>query len=137
MNLTALRARDAVMESVRERAENAKKTNKPMMWAYLVRMFKRLDYELGPADMDHQVIVKCQGIVQDAADQCPRLVSHGDNGATEAADLWALSVYATRILTLCGRAHTYSQADRSLDWLHDQPRLVPYYQRLENERAAR
>lgn len=129
---------DRVVRGLRANARNAAKRNKPTMWAYYERMAERLEAHFSTcvAETRTRLIIKPKqesrvadggiagvalAIVQSADERCPHVPRD------EAADLWALSVYANRILRAWtkGSEPTYPRADRrSLRWLRERAGVV-------------
>jgi hypothetical protein len=123
-NTPCLDAFDRIVASCRVSARNAARRNKPTMWAYYLRMAEQLEGEFGDAVqavreatkrdaryMDGGIAGVALAIVQDADSRCCTLKRD------EAANLWALSVYASRILKVWTPGAP--QRRRSLKWLRD------------------
>ena len=122
--LDALRRELARLEA---QAANAARRNKPTMWAYYARMRDELRREFGPTVArtcrarginrrfhDSGIAGVALAICQRADAQCPLLPRDA------AADLWALSVYASRILRSWGAGPA---PRRSLAWLRERAKV--------------
>lgn len=122
--LDALRRELARLEA---QAANAARRNKPTMWAYYGRMIESLRREFGPTVArthrsrgrwrrinDGGIAGVALAICQQADSECPSLPRDA------AADLWALSVYAARVLRAWGAG---PGPRRSLAWLRTRPEV--------------
>lgn len=111
------------INSLEHQSANAARRNKPTMWAYYARMRDELRREFGPTMArtcrargrnrrfhDSGIAGVALAICQRADAQCPLLPRDA------AADLWALSVYASRILRSWGAGPA---PRRSLAWLRE------------------
>jgi hypothetical protein len=110
--------RDAIDTELTEAARQAIKTNKATMTAYYVRMrraFRELTGEPGTIPANDTIIERCRAMVAKASRDCPIVSRQGVGGLSRAADMWALSVYATRLLRDMGQ----SVGNRDLTWLRD------------------
>lgn len=116
--LDALRRELARLEA---QASNAARRNKPTMWAYYGRMIESLRREFGPTVArtarargkrrrinDGGIAGVALALCQQADSECPMLPRD------QAAELWAVSVYAARVLRAWGAG---MPPRRSLAWL--------------------
>jgi hypothetical protein len=104
---------DAILLDLRGKAANAAMRNKPTMWAYYGDMVAGLEEWFcdvsRSGDADGGFAGAALALSQSAEERCPSLPP------VEAARLWALSVYARRILAAWGAG-----SERvSLDWLRN------------------
>lgn len=108
-HLGPVAAYEALLEELRGKATNAATRNKPTMWAYYVEMETSLRAYFSDVERaDGGYAGAALALSQRAESDCRLLPS------TEAARLWALGVYARRIL----RAWGAGDGGRvSLDWL--------------------
>jgi hypothetical protein len=100
----------AILIELRGKALRSATANKPTMWAYYADIADRLEREFEDAleDPDDGGLAGCAlAISQIAENDCPKLPRQ------EAAQLWAVSVYARRILGTWGGGNVRV----SLDWL--------------------
>jgi hypothetical protein len=122
-NTPCLDRYDAIIRRLQAQARNAAKRNKPTMWAYYGRMAERLERELARSVYDARNArgkrdgLELRSIDGGIAGSALALVQRADAqvwelSRDEAADLWALSVYANRILAAWTKAER-----RSLAWL--------------------
>ena len=106
----------SILGELDRKAVKAAKTNKPTMWAYYQRMRGRLAEELGQATRGGGIAGAALAVVQKADSDCPHLEP------SEAADLWALSVYCVRIMRAWGLKVDHRQRD--LSWLRNRALLL-------------
>lgn len=107
-----------ILIELSKKAANAAIRNKPTMWAYYLRIRKRLEQELGQAGDGGGYAGAALAMVQLAEEKCPHL------SPDKAADLWAISVYCRRIMRAWG-LHPYGRHHRpSLKWLHNRARSI-------------
>lgn len=105
-----LQTYDAVLLDLHAKAANSARRNKPTMWAYYLGMVAGLTEWFDDVERtDGGFAGAALALSQRAERECPTLP------ATEAARLWALSVYARRIL----RAWGAGCPPVSLDWLRE------------------
>jgi hypothetical protein len=100
---------EAIIVDLRSKAANAAKRNKPTMWAYYLDMARGLEKWFAGAEGDGYFAGAALALSQRAVEKCPRL------GPQRAARLWAMGVYARRILRAWGVG---GDCRVSLDWLH-------------------
>lgn len=102
---------DQILVELSAKAQNAALRNKPTMWAYYLDMGVELQEWFGSVDrVDGAFAGAALALSQKAERECPILIP------TAAARLWALGVYARRILAAWG-AGTGGRV--SLAWLHE------------------
>lgn len=107
-----------IRRELRNKAVNAALRNKPTMWAYYIDMEEQLaTWFSGLKHADGAFAGAALALSQRAVEQCPKLPP------SEAARLWAMSVYARRILS----AWTGRREKVSLNWLRN---------RVQKARAA-
>jgi hypothetical protein len=100
-----------IMSSLDSQARNAIRRGKPTMWAYFVETREGLrSYFAHVTPTDGGYAGAALALSQRAESRCPTLPVH------EAARLWALSVYARRILASWGVG---TGGRVSLQWLRD------------------
>jgi len=123
----ALHEFNRVMALLRRNAANAARRNKPAMWAYYGRMEERLrawfrvqvDATEGAGSSDKARVIDggiagvALALIQKSERECPMLPRD------EAADLWAMGTYATRILAAWRPGRTPRRLCRSLAWLRE------------------
>lgn len=108
--MTTLEAYQQAIADLRRQALNAAARNKPTMWAYLSDCADGLDaWLIEPTD--DEALFACLGICERATLIC----GASDIRPTEAARIWALSVYARRILRASGQPAPRA----SLAWLRE------------------
>lgn len=100
----------ALLGSLRDKAANAARRNKPTMWAYYLDMVDGLRSWFDGIDNDGAVAGAALALSQRAENECPSL------GHMDAARLWALGVYARRILGAWGAG---AGPRVSLAWLRE------------------
>ena len=97
-----------VLEELHRKAEAAVLHKKPDRWDYYLEMLERLtEWFRGVEANDVSYAGAALALSQKAADECPLLARH------EAVRLWALGVYARRILRTWGAG---TGARPSLEW---------------------
>ena len=97
-----------VLEELHRKAEAAVLHKKPDRWDYYLEMLERLtEWFRGVGANDVSYAGAALALSQKAADECPLLARH------EAVRLWALGVYARRILRTWGACRG---ARPSLEW---------------------
>ena len=97
-----------VLEELHRKAEAAVLHKKPDRWDYYLEMLERLtEWFRGVEANDVSYAGAALALSQKAADECPLLARH------EAVRLWALGVYARRILRTWGACRG---ARPSLEW---------------------
>ena len=97
-----------LLEELRRKAESAVLHNKPDRWDYYVEMVERLtEWFRGVEATGVSYAGAALALSQKAAAECPLLARH------EAVRLWALGVYARRILRTWGAG---TGARPSLEW---------------------
>lgn len=99
---------DAITADLRRQAANAARRNKPTMWAYFVDVEAGLRvWFSGTPRTDGAIAGAALALSQKAVRLCP------DLPPADAARLWALGVYAKRVLRAWGVTERVS-----LEWLH-------------------
>ncbi len=102
---------DKMVLDLRAKARNAALRKKPTMWAYYLLMAEGLHTWFGDVERtDGGYAGAALALSQKAERDCPALPPQ------EAANLWALGIYARRILTTWGAEAPYRV---SLDWLRE------------------
>lgn len=100
---------DQIMIELRRKATNAAIHKKPTMWAYYGDMADGLFAWFGDSERDDGAYAGAAlALSQKAERDCPNLARR------EAAHLWAMGIYARRILAAWGAGVPYKP---SLDWL--------------------
>lgn len=108
-----------ILASLHVKAKRAAGQNKPVMWAYYLRMAGRLWQELGQAAPGGGIAGAALAVTQRADDDCPHLPRD------EAADLWALSVYCRRIMRAWGVHPNQKHTRPDLSWLRNRSNNMP------------
>lgn len=102
---------DDTVAELRRQAKNAAMRNKPTMWAYYNDIVEGLtDWFDGIVRAENDYAFTLAAISHSAITKCPNLADSHD-----AARLWAMGVYARRIL----RAAGYRTPRTSLAWLRE------------------
>jgi hypothetical protein len=121
---------DSIISDLKAKAANAANRNKPTMWAYygdmvacLTEWFSDVDRQ---GDADGGFAGAALALSQLAEEQCPTLPP------VESSRLWAMSVYARRILKAWGAG-----SERvSLDWLRKRANDIPAPSRVNGKGFA-
>lgn len=106
----------SIIDELTAKAANAARRNKPTMWAYYLDMVYGLQEWFAGMDADGAFAGAALALSQRAEAECPGL------GHVAAARLWALGVYARRILSAWGVGTGLQRV--SLAWLRDRASVL-------------